>query len=76
MSKKITTTLIVLFAAISFSSCVKTFDCTCKLDDGQGFSASESYPTIGTKKVAQAACDETKATMEAAYGEPANCTLN
>ncbi len=79
MSKKITTVVLALFTAISFSSCVKTFVCECTYTEGQNFSYSTEETFVGTKKNAQSQCDDFKNDIQNGYGVlgqgTTNCTL-
>jgi|GEM_PF-6182851 len=79
MSKKITTALLAIFTAISFSSCVKTFICECTYTEGQSLSYSTEETFVGTKKNAQSQCDDFKDDIQNGYNlsgtGSTSCTL-
>lgn len=68
-------TALLAFSIFSLSSCVKSFTCTCSIDDGQGYSATAETDLTGTKKTAQTECDAVKKEMEDGVTATANCTL-
>ncbi|MCB0697043.1 MAG: hypothetical protein KDC07_06745 [Chitinophagaceae bacterium] len=78
MHKNLSKTLIIFFAAVSFSSCVKTFTCECTYKDSNfTYSTEENY--VGTKKKAQSDCDNMKDDINYGYNSlgtgTVSCTL-
>ena len=79
MLKKIYTALFVVLTAISFSSCVKGFTCSCKSESSSAshygvYNREEDI--VDTKKNAQGRCDVIKSEMQGnPQNGPVTCTL-
>ena len=77
--KKLFTILAIVVIAVSFGSCKKDYNCTCKISDAGIVDTTYSYP-LGkkTKKDAESACTDYQTQQNAVYtifGLSASCGI-